>query len=230
MKKNVMMRIACFLLVAVLISTSTISGTYAKYVTEGTGVDTARVAKWGVAVDPNGDLFLKAYTDDDADYTGNSVESGNEWKVVAPGTTEDLDEIALTGTPEVATRVTYEATVNLDGWKLSNGDEYCPLIFTIEGETYGIVAHCGKAVSHPATTVAELAGLIKDALEACKKDYAPLTDLSTKNADYPSLTWAWPFFIDDAHDVKDTDLGNKAAADQYAVVQVIVKTTVTQID
>ena len=50
MKKNVMMRLASFLLVAVLISTSAISGTYAKYVTEATAKDTARVAAFGVQV------------------------------------------------------------------------------------------------------------------------------------------------------------------------------------
>ena len=50
MKKNVMMRLASFLLVAVLISTSAISGTYAKYVTTAEGKETARVAKWGVQV------------------------------------------------------------------------------------------------------------------------------------------------------------------------------------
>ena len=61
MKKNVMMRLACFLLVAVLISTSAISGTYAKYVTSGQSTDSARVAKWGVTVTANGTTFANAY-------------------------------------------------------------------------------------------------------------------------------------------------------------------------
>ena len=67
MKKNVMMRLACFLLVAVLISTSAISGTYAKYVTEGSSKDTARVAKWGVTVSADySNLFTKTYETHDA--------------------------------------------------------------------------------------------------------------------------------------------------------------------
>ena len=45
-----MMRVASALLVAVLLSTCAISGTFAKYVTEGSGSDTARVAKFGVTV------------------------------------------------------------------------------------------------------------------------------------------------------------------------------------
>ena len=44
MKKNKMMRIASVLLVAVILTTCAISGTFAKYVTSGNGSDNARVA------------------------------------------------------------------------------------------------------------------------------------------------------------------------------------------
>ena len=47
MKKNTMMRIASVLLVAVLLSTCVISGTYAKYTSTVTTSDSARVAYWG---------------------------------------------------------------------------------------------------------------------------------------------------------------------------------------
>ena len=47
MKTNKMMRIASVLLVAVLLTTCSISGTFAKYVSQATGTDTARVAYWG---------------------------------------------------------------------------------------------------------------------------------------------------------------------------------------
>ena len=47
MRKNKMMRLASALLVAVLLSTCAISGTFAKYVTSSTGTDKARVAYWG---------------------------------------------------------------------------------------------------------------------------------------------------------------------------------------
>lgn len=50
MKKNKIMRIASVLLVAVILTTCAISGTFAKYVTSGSGSDTARVAKFGVTV------------------------------------------------------------------------------------------------------------------------------------------------------------------------------------
>ena len=46
MKKNKMMRIASALLVAVILTTCAISGTFAKYVTSTPGSDSARVAKF----------------------------------------------------------------------------------------------------------------------------------------------------------------------------------------
>jgi hypothetical protein len=50
MKKNKMMRIASVLLVAVLLSTCAISGTFAKYASSVTGAATATVAKWSFKV------------------------------------------------------------------------------------------------------------------------------------------------------------------------------------
>lgn len=233
MKKNTMMRLASVLLIAVLMSTCAISGTFAKYVTSDSGSDSARVAKFGVKVDANGDLFLYEYNDNDAEYDGLSVKTGDTWKLVAPGTDGKLDEVQLVGTPEVATRVTYTATVNLDGWVLSDSAEYCPIVISVEGVTYG--TNVTNATNKYAT-VDELETAVKGAIEACKKDYAPLTNLALKGADAPTVTWSWAFETgaDDAakaeNDKKDTDLGNKAAAGNYAVIQIIIATTVTQID
>ena len=48
MKKNKVMRFASLLLIATLLTTSVISGTFAKYTTSDSAQDTARVAKFGV--------------------------------------------------------------------------------------------------------------------------------------------------------------------------------------
>ena len=232
MKKNVMMRVASVMLVLVLLTSSVISGTFAKYVTTGSASDNARVAHWGVTITPNGAMFEKEYAKDDNTYTlgANTVVSSDEWKLVAPGTTDGLTEVVLQGTPEVATRVTYDATVVLGPWTLSDSTEYCPVYFTIEGKTYGIDADCGISCDVQATSVSDLATKIETAIEECKKDYAPNTDLYAMNGDYPSVTWTWPFYTDDAHDVKDTDLGNLAASGNHSMIQIEIKTTVTQID
>ncbi len=107
MKKNRMMRLASVLLVCVLLTTSVISGTYAKYVTTANAGDVARVAKWGVEIVTSGSLFAKTYATDDTTVTDtsitNSVVSSNNNEVVAPGTkNEDGMTFQITGTPEVA--------------------------------------------------------------------------------------------------------------------------------
>lgn len=59
------------------------------------------------------------------------------------------------------------------------------------------------------------------------KDYKAGTDLSTVSDDSLSVSWEWPFEVDDE---KDTWLGNQAASDNAATVTLSVVTTVTQID
>ncbi|MBQ8861154.1 MAG: hypothetical protein IJ021_00255 [Clostridia bacterium] len=113
MKKNKMMRVASALLVAVLMTTSVISGTFAKYVTQDKASDEARVAKWGVVLQVAGTLYGENYlaTTNTAtnDTTGISVKSNNTPadNVVAPGTKNVAGlKYSLNGTPEVAGKIT----------------------------------------------------------------------------------------------------------------------------
>ena len=165
MTKNKMMRIASILLVAVLISTCAISGTFAKYVTKTEGTDTARVAKWGILLGvENANVFADHYAKDDETYIGgeNTVEivEDNEgvvkaaaevFKLVAPGTgvefdTDDTTEsnsikATVFGTPEVATRY----SLKIEGLKdvfLAAGTytDYTNLVATTDEDgvtTYG---------------------------------------------------------------------------------------------
>lgn len=125
MRKNKMMRAASALLVAVLLTTSTISGTFAKYVTTSEAKDEARVAKWGVELQVVGNLFGEAYENDViADEKNNTIEfevkassepaldlvgeAGLD-DLVAPGTKNDEGfTFSLKGTPEVAGRAIIE--------------------------------------------------------------------------------------------------------------------------
>ena len=111
MKKNKMMRLASAMMVLTLMSTSVISGTFAKYVTSDSATDTARVAKWGVTVtaettDDDTVLFSEAYETDEtgADaFAGNSVVSSTTDMLVAPGTKNETGiTFTITGSPEVA--------------------------------------------------------------------------------------------------------------------------------
>jgi len=229
MKKNKMMRAASFLLVAVLLTTSVISGTFAKYVTTATGSDTARVAKFGVEITANGETFAKTYARDDMTLDAeassrvgvNSVASDN--KVVAPGTSGKMASMTLTGTPEVAVKVTYEADVDIsDNWNVDS-DFYFPLIITINGVQYSAE---GTGCVDAAAFEAYLEGKIAE----YSKYYAAGQDLANYEAESLAISWEWPFSTSEGNDVKDTFLGGQAAAGNPATITLTVKTTVTQVD
>ncbi|MBR5289814.1 MAG: hypothetical protein IKU28_02335, partial [Erysipelotrichaceae bacterium] len=115
MKKNKMMRLASSLLVAVLLTSSVISGTFAKYVTSDSAEDSARVAKWGITVLASGNLFGTDYNPNDGSATADritatstNVSSDNTEDIVAPGTLNDegVSFVIKGADPEVAYDVT----------------------------------------------------------------------------------------------------------------------------
>lgn len=243
MKTNKMMRLASGLLVAVLLTTCAISGTFAKYVAAGSGNDTARVAKWGVEVTAEGDAFSKAYTDKDSGNTATTtvdgeelatltVQSSTDKKVVAPGTKGTLVTVGLKGQPEVDVEVAFDAKLTLAGWTI-DGVEYCPLVFTIGGDEYAIDTDNNETVE---AFAARVSGIINGYTEK----YHTNTDLGTLAADkLPSVRWAWAFETgaDDAekaaNDKKDTALGNLVADDDPTndpTIAIDMTVTVTQID
>lgn len=221
MRKNKMMRLASALLVLTLLSTCTISGTFAKYVTEGSGSDSARVAKWGVTVTANGETFAKEYDKDDTVYTeAKSVISTD--KVVAPGTKGEMVSMALAGTPEVAVRVSYAGLVDIsDNWLDGQGNFYCPIVITVNNTAFD-----GRAY----TSAADFELSVNNAIGAYSKDYPAGTNLAGLGNDALDISWEWPFSTSAENDVKDTDLGNQASIGNAATITVSVKTTVTQID
>lgn len=226
MKKNMMLRTASVLLIAVLMSTCAISGTFAKYVTSGTGSDTARVAKFGVEITANGSTFAGEYATDDPGVSGtiakSVVTSGDNMDLVAPGTSGNMASMTLSGTPEVAVKVSYVADFALsDNWTVEGGKFYCPLKICVEG-TYVD----GLTFDNKADFEAAVEALIK----GWTKSYAPGTDLSTVDDDSVSVSWEWPFSTSEENDAKDTWLGNQAAAGNPATVTLTITTTVTQID
>ncbi len=137
MKKNRMLRLASALLILTLLTTSVIGGTFAKYVSEGSVSDTARVAKWGVEIKTSGTLYSDAYAKAaESGDTGNlpatwaaspsadsitvaaSTQNDN---IVAPGT-KSYDHglsFSISGTPEVA--VTVKATIKAEDIYLAAG-------------------------------------------------------------------------------------------------------------
>ena len=234
MKKNRMMRLASGLLVAVLLSTCTISGTFAKYVTEGSASDSARVAKFGVTVTGEtgtaNQAFSQEYATTDGSYAGSVTVSASE-NVVAPGTSGTMSSFSVEGTPEVAVRITYAPTVELGNNWIDKDDTtkfYCPLKVKV-----GTTTLCG--LDYASADEFEVA--IADNIVAAKVDYAPGTDLSSVNDDL-QISWEWPFVSDGTYkvnqqtDEKDTFLGDRAAQEvgNAGTIAIDVTCTVTQID
>lgn len=247
MKKNFMMRLASFLLVAVLISTSAISGTYAKYVTAETGADDARVAKFGVNITLNEEMFADSYKNTKTTWTAGedvdniTVQSSAETKnVIAPGTEGTLADFSVTGTPEVDVQVTYTADLKLNGWFVDHDDNaetakigYCPVVITVNDKDYFIDGTTIK-------TTAELETAVEKAIVDEAAKYHTNEDLSQINDDL-RVSWKWHFEGSTEHsgvgtgpanqwDALDTKLGDEAANDNAATIELEVGMAVTQID
>jgi hypothetical protein len=227
MKKNRMMRVASALLVAVLLTTCAISGTFAKYTTADSGFDSARVAKFGVVITAAEDMFSDSYKHAETTYNANeegdaiTVQADTEGtNIVAPGTEGALVGFAVTGTPEVDVRVTYEATLELVGWEVTGVKEYCPIEIKVGTETF-------KVGVNGVADVADLISKVEAAIEGKTADYDANTDLSAVNDDV-AVSWKWAFEGND--DYADTKLGDQAANGQAATIKLTIKTTVTQID
>lgn len=227
MKKTKLMRAALLLLVLTLITSCFVGGTFAKYVTEGNSTGTAHVAKWGVNVTATGETFAKEYATDTKNVVNVIAKSviGAD-KVVAPGTSGSMAAVKLSGKPEVAVRVNYAATFDVSEWKIAGtgatSEFYCPLQITVGGTTIDGTGF---------TNAAAFENAVKAEISKYSKNYEAGTDLSdATKVTVPSVSWSWPFSIDDSKDAKDTALGNLAANGKAPAVTLTITTTVTQID
>ena len=111
------------LLVLLLAITGAFVGSLARYSTSKTVSDNAVVAKFGLNVPNEINLFSDSYTNVQADTNGK--------KIIAPGTQGEYT-FNVTGTAEVA----YKVSVNIS---LSYSEEwggYAPLEFSIDGENW----------------------------------------------------------------------------------------------
>lgn len=131
MKKK--MTVLCGLLMAVVITAYSVSGTYAKYTSSMSTTDTARVARWGINVgeETKLDLFKASYG------AGNEIASadngdGTHDLVVAPGASGEV-QIAVSGTSEVAYTLAVTGTVTND---VLYSDGVSPIKFSLDGTTW----------------------------------------------------------------------------------------------
>lgn len=230
--KNKFMRIAAVMLMLCLVTTCAISGTFAKYTTENTATDTARVAKWGITISGPTDAsannaFTATYPSHDTEgnpvYTAETVVGAAD--VVAPGTNGTFVTPNVTGTAEVAVRITVAASLDLKNWKV-NGAEYCPIVFTVGEGASAKTFQMGDTI----TSVAALEEAVENEIKNYTKDYAP----SAAIENIPVVTWSWAYSTSTENDAKDTALGAAAAkattADEEITIAYSITVTATQID
>ena len=219
-RSSMMVRLVVVLAVTMMFTMCFVGGTFAKYTTSGSGSDSATVAKWGVNVTGTADTFKTTYAKDDNSFTlaANTVVSTKD--VVAPGTSGSMAAFSITGTPDVAVRVTYSGTLELgDKWVDSGSNYYCPIEITVGSNTF-------KGNDYASADLFESA--VNAKIATFTNNYEANTDLSTIGADAPTISWKWAFEGND--NVKDTYLGNQAAAGNAANISLSVTVTVTQID
>ena len=193
MKKNVMMRVASALLVAVLMTTCAISGTFAKYTTSATGSDSARVAKWGIEItglSATNAMFADVYKNGESEVVVKA-----ETKVVAPGTSGNFGTITIAGDPEVAFETVYDVSFDLgDNWKVE-GVEYCPIVFKVNSTSF-------KLGVGGIDSIEDLENAVIEAVEDLSATY----DTEGSVNETITVEWEWAFTGND--DAKDTILGN----------------------
>lgn len=227
MKKNIMMRLSALLLVAVLLTTCVISGTFAKYTTTKSSDDKATVAAWGITLTVEGDNVL--YDDNTIDTElATSVKANN---LAAPGTYQKLATVNLTGTPEVAYKIVVDVDLELENWTAAGGF-YCPLVFSVDGNPVAgsfTNAEDLEAAVEKAVLKAIAGG---DALSATASgdglkyevEYNAGTAVATGAADGVVVDWLWAF---NGENAKDTELGNAATK---ATIDFKLTVTVEQVE
>lgn len=231
-RKNHTLKLAGILLALVLVTSCFVGGTFAKYVTTGTGSDSARVAKFGVKVTAEGSTFATSY---DKDNAAKTVVSSTLDKVVAPGTSGEMAAINITGKPEVSVKVSYEAKVDMSRWVDAGGKFYCPLEIVVKklGENNQVANHRISGLDYDTLDAFKTA--IKNEIDGYTVTYQPKTSLAEKNSENLQISWSWAFAGKNGQkysqtDIQDTFLGDEAAEDRASTISLTVTTTVTQID
>lgn len=208
MKRNKLFLLGLIALFAAILSLSLVSNTFAKYTTNASNNDTARVAHWGVGIAFDGETFETEYKDP----TNTIVTVQSTEEVMAPGTGDTMFSILLTGEPEVAVRVEYDATVTLEDWEVESA-YYCPIVVTVGSTPLSGLDYADADAFEAA---------IEAAIESYTDEYEIGTEMPDVNV--PNVSWSWAYEGDNAKDTALGDAGTKATFDLK------VKTTVTQVD
>ena len=178
--------IFCLVMIT-LISLFSVSGTYAKYISSIDASDEARVAKWGMNITRDVDLFSDSYLNDDG---VEVVKSKNGDNVVAPGTSGEYT-FTITGVPET------NYTLNL---------EVLEAIDTVGRITY-------QYDNYSATnSIQWLKYLMENSLR--EENVYPANKPLPERTSTHTIKWWWNFYESDDIDKIDTSIGESAIIDR----------------
>lgn len=212
------LKVTAILLCVTLMSTAVLSTTFAKYTTSGSGSTSARVAKWGITLQPMTDV--KKVWENSA---GINAQSSTTDNIIAPGTGGDLVRFRLEGNPEVAQEVDF----NLNFFDIFGGydnligqETYFPILITVGIKAYngsneeitvdGITTKEEYLIESDETISEFAEGVATEAKILLDHDVTPNGWGGTKYAEY-FVRWDW--FYDDA----DIDASNITDATKTAL-------------
>lgn len=109
---KIMMMTVSILLSLVLITSSVMSSTLAKYVTAGSASsNTARVAKWGIAISTAKTNLSSVYKKDNEIVVQSSASMNPRTGLLAPGTRGALTYFSISGDPEVSYKLDFSGEI-----------------------------------------------------------------------------------------------------------------------
>ena len=216
MKKNTFMRVASALLVAVLLTTCAIAGTFAKYTTEVSSEDSARVAYWGFqrtnTMDITG-LFSKAY----------DTTVGADVDVIAPGTSGSTTfQFKYDETNGNAPEVAYTFEVKVDATIGASIEANPNILWSLDGVEF---THDADNSSWDKLIAAIEA--LDGNRDGNRYEEGELPEAFGTQDNTHSISWRWVFSNSDANDTYDTAMGNAAELES---VSIKITITATQID
>lgn len=183
----------CLILMMLAILTFTMSlGTIARYSTSGGNTESARVAKFGVTLTASDNsMFHTEYETANGIIT---VKSSTGDKIVAPGTKDGGITFTVKGSPEVRTQLVLSLKAEDDiFYRVNLTEEYKPVIFTLK-KGDNVIAK----------------GSISDIEASLTNQVVAYAPNETINTTY-TLSWEWPYHVDEDSDNADTILGDLAA-------------------
>ncbi len=231
MKKNKVMRFASVVLVMTLLSTCMVGGTFAKYTTEVSSEDSARVARWGfgsASIDL-ADLFKAAYDGTDGVTVDSAGDPGDD--VIAPGTFgyDHFNFVYAAGGGVTAPEVDYTFTVSTLNSDIASDIKGNANIqwALVDGNVTSLTADSTEWGTWD-QLIAEI-----EALDGTAGDTGTKVEANNLPAKFASsgagytVFWQWKYSTDASADAVDTAMGNAAT---QSPVKLKITITATQID